>query len=66
MFIRLTNSFGERRGDPLLININVITTVYENHVEGGSLSTTIYANDNLLWQVEESLSEVEKRIKEAV
>ena len=66
MFIKVTNAFVDRRGDPLIININSIVSVFENHEEGGSLSTTIYSNPNLIWTVEESLGEVEKRIKEAM
>lgn len=66
MFIKLTNALPDRLGDPLLVNINVITSVYENHVQGGSLSTTIYSNDKQFWHVEESFNEVERRIKEAI
>lgn len=66
MFIKVTNAFVDRRGDPLIININSIVSVYEDHDDGGSLSTVIYSNPNLIWRVEESLGEVEKRIKEAI
>lgn len=66
MFIRLTNSFGERRGDPLLININSIVSVYENHEDGGSLSTAIFANTQLIWYVEESIKQVEDKINDVL
>jgi hypothetical protein len=66
MFIRVTNSFPDRKGDVLIININVITSVFEEHVDGGSLSTVIYSTPNLVWHVEESIGEVEKKIKEAM
>lgn len=66
MFIKVTNALPDRLGDPLLVNVNAIVSVYENHVEGGSLSTIIYSNDKLFWTVEESLSEVEARIENAL
>lgn len=66
MFIRLTNSFGERRGDPLLININNIVSVYENHQDGGSLSTAVYSTPQLIWYVEESITQVEDKINVAL
>jgi hypothetical protein len=66
MFIRLVNTLNERRGDPLIININSIVCVYEEHVPGGSLSTVIYANPQLAWHVEESVAQVEAKIDEAL
>lgn len=62
MFIRVTNNVDGRNGDPLLININSIVSVYENHEEGGSLSTVIYGQNNMVWFVEESFSEVLAKI----
>lgn len=62
MFIRVTNNTNERRGDPLLININSIVSVYENHEEGGSLSTIIYGQNDMTWIVEESFGEVAAKI----
>lgn len=66
MFIRVVNSHGDRRGDPLLININSIVSVYEDHSEGGSLKTVIYASDKLAWTVEESIEKIHALIKEAI
>jgi hypothetical protein len=66
MFIRLTNSFGEKRGDPLLININNIVSVYEKHEDGGSLSTAVFSDTQLTWEVEESIKQVEDKINEAL
>ena len=65
MFIKLTNMFPERKGDPLYVNVNFIKVVYEDHVEGGSLLTQVHA-ENITWAVEESLGEVMKLIGEAV
>lgn len=66
MFIKVTNAVLGRRGDPLILNINMINSVFENHVEGGSLSTMIYHSDNLNWAVEESLEKVHALINEAI
>ena len=65
MFIRLTNMFHERKGDPLYINVNHIIVVYEDHEPGGSLMTQVHA-EGLTWTVEESFGEVMKLIGEAV
>lgn len=66
MFIKVTNSLNTRAGDPLIININMITSVYEEHVEGGSLMTVIYVSDRLSFNVEESIEQVYKLIETAV
>ena len=65
MFVKLTNMFPERKGDPLHINVNHIKVVYEDHEPGGSLITRVHA-EGLTWIVEESLGEVMKLIREAV
>lgn len=64
-FIRVTNANPDRRGDPLLIRVDSIVSVYENHQEGGSLSTVIYSSDNLMWIVEESFEKVHGLIEAA-
>lgn len=66
MFIKVTNSFPDRKGDILLININSIVSVYENHEDGGSLSTVIYSSPQLIWHVEESVEVIYKKITEAL
>ena len=66
MFIRVTNSFPDRKGDILLININNIVSVYEDHQDGGSLSTVIYSSPQLIWRVEESVETIAKKIAEAM
>lgn len=65
MFIKVTNSHLERAGDPILINVNSIVSVFEDHVGGGSLRTVIYSSDNLFWNVEESVEKVYSLIKMA-
>jgi uncharacterized protein YlzI (FlbEa/FlbD family) len=64
MFIKLTNLAKGRTGDPLILNVNHITTVYEDHVEGGSLSTRVYVGiSNMTFIVEEGLMEIFNKIK---
>ena len=65
MFIKVNNAGNERRGDPVVININSIVSVYEDHVEGGSLMTVIYSSNGLMWHVEESLETVYRLLEEA-
>lgn len=64
MFIKVTNMFPERKGDPLYINTRHIVVVYEDHEPGGSLATKIHAHQ-LTWHVEESYGEVVKMIEES-
>jgi uncharacterized protein YlzI (FlbEa/FlbD family) len=66
-FIKVTNQVGKHVGMPLLINTDWITTVFEEAgPDGGSLSTMIYCvQGNKTWIVEESLSQVIKKITEA-
>lgn len=66
MFIKVTNAGIERRGDPVIININSVVSVYEDHVEGGSLMTVIYSSNGLMWYVEESLEAVYRLLEEAL
>jgi len=66
MFIRVTNCAQNHKGDPLLININSIVSVYERHEPGGSLLTIIWSSDRVCWEVEESIERVHTLIKESV
>lgn len=66
MFIRLINNTESRKGDPIIINVNSIISVYENHVDGGSLSTVIFGQNDLTWNVEESLEEVYNKIESSL
>ena len=66
MFIKVTNSFPDRAGDPLLINVNAIVSVYEDHIEGGSLRTIIWSSEHLNWHVEESVEKIHSMIKAAL
>jgi hypothetical protein len=64
--IKFTNASQGRKGDPLYINSDWIITVFEAHVEGGSLITIIFGGPTgISWEVEESLSEAIKLINES-
>ena len=54
MFIQLKNVYDKRKGDPLFLNVNNIVSVYEEHVDGGSLSARIYTVTGNIYHVEES------------
>ena len=61
--LKLVNSSPDRQGDPLLINADHIICVYEDHENGGSLSTRILGSGGIVWWVEESLFEVKKLLE---
>lgn len=65
-FIEFTNLSNEEfKGEPLLINIDHITTIFEQNNEG-SRSTCIYSSyQGKTWVVEETYGQVRKMIKEA-
>ena len=67
MFVKLTNNVDDRKDDPIFININYIIAVYEDHMPGGSLMTKVYGGsaEAIIWNVQESLGEVLKRIEAA-
>lgn len=57
--LKFTNRWHGKEGDPLYINKDWIAAVYENHLEGGSLTTAIFGGPHHTeWHVEESLKEV--------
>lgn len=63
MLIKLTNAAEGRQDDPIYINTDHIVAVYEDKTEGGSLATKIYGGPTgLVWEVQESLSEVVKTV----
>ena len=64
--VKFTNCVEGRQSDPIYINIDHITAVYEDRNEGGGGSTKIFGGyTGLLWTVEEGLSEVVKTINHA-
>lgn len=65
MFVKFTNAFGPYAGDPVYINVNQVTSIFEDHTEGGSLITILFCINHERFQVEESLTEVMKKIEGA-
>lgn len=63
MFIKLTNTVEQYKGDPIWINCKNIVAVYEwSKAPGGSLTTFIYGSTGVTWEVEESAGQVLKLI----
>jgi hypothetical protein len=64
MLIKLTNAADSvLKGNPLYINVDWIVSVYEVPRDSGSVRTIIYGGPQCItWEVEESLSEVEKKV----
>ena len=64
--LKFTNRNSDRIDDPLYISKDWIVSVFENHQNGGSLTTVIYGGPKCIeWYVQESLGEVIKIINEA-
>lgn len=65
--IKFTNAVDKFKGNPIFINKDHITAVYENAKEpGGSLVTIVYGGyAGICWEVEEGLYEAIKKINEA-
>lgn len=59
MLAKFTNAHPGREGDPIYINVNVIKSVYE---DGSPSLQTKIAGPDVVWTVEEGLSEVVKTI----
>jgi len=68
MFIKLTNLNANFLDMPVYINAQNVLSVYESrrNQQDGGLTTTIYATNGQEWFVEESLSEVVKKLNEAL
>jgi len=63
MLIKLTNGVSMLKGNPLYINKDWIVSVYEAPSEEGMIKTIVYGGpQGTTWEVEESPSEVYKRI----
>ena len=62
--LRFTNASEPYKGNPLYINKEWITCVFEHPRDGGSLITVIFGGPTgTPWEVEESLGEVLKIIE---
>jgi hypothetical protein len=67
MFIKLTNTSNGHHGDPIYINVDHITAIYDHPRDGGSLVTYVHSSigSPVTWEVEESVSQVMDLIEEA-
>ena len=68
LFIKLTNTVDKYIGEPIWINTDHITSVYEYpKIVGGSLTTFIHSRigEAATWEVEESAAKVMKLIEES-
>lgn len=64
-FVKLINNADVHKGNPLYINIDHITAVYDVAAhQGGSLKTFIFGGyTGVTWEVEESPKEVVNKIE---
>jgi hypothetical protein len=66
MIIKLTNASNSHKDNPIFINIEHITCIFqEAKQEGGSLTTFVHSRigAGITWEVEESPSEIMKLIE---
>ena len=52
MFIKLTNTSPDRLGEPVILNTDLIVSIYEDSVDG-SLATRVHTLNGLTFHVEE-------------
>lgn len=66
-FIKFINDVESHKGNPLYINSDHITAVYEAPATpGGSLKTLVFGGSTgIVWEVEESLNQVLKMIEDS-
>jgi hypothetical protein len=65
-FVRLTNNIGQHKGNILYINIDYITSVYEETTPDG-VKTFVYGGPTgVVWDVEETTTEVIRKIEKVI
>ena len=66
MFIKLTNASNGHQGDPIYINVDHITAIYEHSRDGGSLVTYVHSSigSPVTWEAEESAKQIMNIIEE--
>ena len=58
-FIKLTNDVEQHKGNPIYINVDHITAVYDMPVASGGIKTFVYGGfGGVTWEVEESPKQV--------
>ena len=66
MFIKLTNASDTHRDNPIYLNPDNITCIFQDaKTPGGSLTTFVHSRigESITWEVEESPSEIMKIIE---
>ena len=64
-FIKLTNNHGIQKGNPLLVNVDWVTSVYEKHTPDGVKTLIFGGPSGVDWDVEESFKEVHSLLENA-
>lgn len=62
MILKLTNNNTQNKGDPILINMDHIISVYEDVIDDNKV-TVLYSNTNQSWYVAEKVNIIFNMIK---
>ena len=58
-FIKLTNNSDAHKGNPIYINVDHITAVYDAVIEGGNVRTFVFGgHTGVQWEVEQTPKQV--------
>jgi hypothetical protein len=58
-FIKLTNDTDVHKGNPIYINADHITAIYDAAIEGGNIKTFVFGgHTGVQWEVEETPKQV--------
>jgi hypothetical protein len=58
-FIKLTNNSDAHKGNPIYINADHITAIFDAAVEGGNIKTFIFGgHTGVQWEVEQSPKQI--------
>lgn len=64
-FLKLTNNYGIQKGNPLHINADWVVSVFEEQTPDGVKTLVFGGPTGVIWDVEESVTEVINQLKEA-
>jgi hypothetical protein len=62
IFIKLTNASPGHEGDPIMINMDFIVSIWVLK-ENDKLVTVLYSNTNQSWHVSESMQDINKILR---
>lgn len=64
-FIKLTNDAQNHKGNPIYINVDHITAIYDAVVESGGFKTFVYGgSQGVTWETEESPKKIISMIED--